>query len=262
MFASLPMYDLPQLSRAHERLWSALRDQLASMGFAAPLTLTRSGDHHADWLVPDLLLSQTCGLPYVRDLRGRVRLVAAVDYALPDCRPGNYCSRIIVHRDSAAAQLSDLRGAHAAINAPNSQSGAGALRHAVLPLLDAKDRFFSQVSVTGAHLASVRAVAQGDADLAAIDAVTFALAQRHLPEAEAVRVLASTEETPGLPLITALSGPAPVLADALARAIADIGPEAREVLMIRGLVPRSDADFDVIAAWDAEAKARGYCELG
>jgi ABC-type phosphate/phosphonate transport system substrate-binding protein len=99
------------------------------------------------------------------------------------------------------------------------------------------------------------AVLEGDADIAALDAVTFALLQRHRAEAQGTRVLLSTPETPGLPLITCRGGPAGALFAALAEAIETVGSELREALLLRGLVPRSDCDFDGIAADDARASA-------
>jgi ABC-type phosphate/phosphonate transport system substrate-binding protein len=216
----------------------------------APVRLSRPSDLPGDWLRPDLLLSQTCGLPFVRHLRGRVALVAGVAYDLPDCAPGTYRSRLVVRSHDDVQSVADLRGRVAAINAEGSQSGAGALRATVGPLREG-GRFFGRVVETGAHAESIGAVARGEADVAAIDAVTFALAQRHLPEARSVRVLASTSETPGLPLVTRRGGPARALFEAIGEAIEAIGAEARSALLLRGIVPRREEDFDGIAAADA-----------
>ncbi len=57
---------------------------------------------------------------------------------------------------------------------------------------------------TGSHRASIRAVAEERADVAAIDAVCWALALRHEPQATAaLQIVATTPLRPGLPLITA-----------------------------------------------------------
>ncbi|MFN3646541.1 MAG: hypothetical protein ACK4S2_08505, partial [Gemmobacter sp.] len=65
MQASLPMYDRPEVQAANDRLWAGIRDRLRAAGLAAPETLVRGRwplwDH---WTAPDLVLSQTCGLPY------------------------------------------------------------------------------------------------------------------------------------------------------------------------------------------------------
>jgi ABC-type phosphate/phosphonate transport system substrate-binding protein len=249
MFASLPMYDLPEVRAETDALWSAIAHALAQRGIEAPETLARGTDLSADWLRPDLLLSQTCGLPYVRHLRGRVALVGAVHYDLPDCAPGAYRSRVVVRSDDPAERLEDLRGRTLAMNSGESQSGAGALRGLLAPL-GPGDRFFGCVLTTGAHLRSIRAVAEGLADAAAVDAVTFELARRHVPAAAGLRVLLSTPETPGLPLVTRKNGPAETIREAVAQAVDDVGAEVRSALLLRGVVPRRDEDFDGIAAVD------------
>lgn len=252
MFASLPMYDFPEHREHSDRLWSLVAEALEAQGVAAPDHLSRPAELPDDWLRPDLLLSQTCGLPFVRGLRGKVELVGAADHGLPDCAPGGYRSRIVVRQDDPARTLDDLRGRVVALNSDDSQSGAGALRAMVAPLADGRP-FFSRAIRTGAHLESVRAVAEGRADVAAIDAVTFAMLLRHRPEARRLRVLASTPETPGLPFITRRGGPAAALSRALAQAIDALGPSGREALVLRGLVARREADFDGIAAADRQA---------
>lgn len=252
MFASLPMYDFPEHRDHTDRLWSLTAAGLRARGIEAPKSLSRPYDLPADWLRPDLLLSQTCGLPFARSLRGRVSIVGAVDHGLPDCPPGSYRSRVVVRADDPARSLADLRGRTVAINNDDSQSGQGAFRM-TLAAHGENGPFFARVVETGAHLESIRAVARGEADVAAIDAVTHALALRHLPEARTLRVLLSTPPTPGLPFITRLGGPAAQIRDALAEAIDAIGPESRSVLMLHGLVPRSEEEFDGIAAADRES---------
>ena len=78
LVASLLMYDRPDVvQRANDALWAALRDRLRARGLDVPETLDRSGSHDSYWLRPDLIFGQTCGYPYVEELKGRVRLVAA-----------------------------------------------------------------------------------------------------------------------------------------------------------------------------------------
>jgi ABC-type phosphate/phosphonate transport system substrate-binding protein len=252
MFASLPMYDFPEHREHTDRLWSLVADALRAEGIAAPDHLARPSELPADWLRPDLLLSQTCGLPFVRRLRGRVELVGAADHGLPDCAPGNYRSRIVVRGGMSVGSLADLRGRVAAVNSDESQSGAGALRTAVQPFSNGRP-FFAHVIRTGSHLGSIMAVAEGRAEVAAIDAVTYAMALRHRAEARFLRVLSSTPETPGLPFITRPGAPARALFTALADAVDAVGHEARDALMLQGIVPRTEAGFDGIADADRTA---------
>lgn len=247
------MYDFAEHRQHTDAFWRAVAAELSARGIPAPAHLARPGKLPGDWLRPDLLLSQACGLPFVRHLRGRVALVGAADHGLSDCAPGNYRSRVVVRSDEAAKTLAGLRGRVVAANAEGSQSGAGVLRTAVGELSPGEP-FFARVLTTGAHVESLRAVAEGRADVAAVDAVTFAMARRHLPEVRTLRVLLSTPETPGLPFIAARDGPAAALFDAIGQAIARIGPESREALMLHGVTSRRDEDFDGIAADDAAAQ--------
>jgi hypothetical protein len=77
------------------------------------------------------------------------------------------------------------------------------------------------VVVSGAHAASVPLVVAGGADLAAIDAVSWRLARRFLPEAGRLRVLMLTEPTPGLPYVAAAGVDTRPHADALEAAGGD-----------------------------------------
>jgi hypothetical protein len=67
MIAALPMYDRPETAGANDRFWESVRDHL---GYG-PMTLTRGRDHWDIWQSPDLVLAQTCGLPF------RAKLCAA-----------------------------------------------------------------------------------------------------------------------------------------------------------------------------------------
>jgi ABC-type phosphate/phosphonate transport system substrate-binding protein len=231
VIASLPMYDRPETAGANDRLWALIRDRLREGGIAAPERLSRGAvDPFDEWEAADLVLSQSCGFPYRTRLHGRVALVGTPDYGVEGCPPGYYCSRIVVRADDSRRTLSEFEGARLAFNDPGSQSGWAALaahapRLARGPLL-----------LTGAHAASARAVAEGRADLAALDAVSWALIARAEAFAAGLRIVASTPPTPGLPLIAALGADAAALFGAVAAAIAALSPGDREMLLIRGLV--------------------------
>ncbi|MAB00579.1 MAG: phosphate ABC transporter substrate-binding protein [Stappia sp.] len=260
--AGLPMYDWPELRDLNDRWWSVLRDALREEGFAAPAALARALSLEDLWLHPGLLVGQTCGLPYVRHLQGRVDLLGAPAYRLSGCRPGHYCSVVVVRADDDVGELCGLRGRRLAFNHPGSQSGEGALRHMVAPLAGGAP-FFSQVLATGSHRAALRAVADGAADAAAIDAVSFELARLHEPATGKLRVLVRTPETPGLPLITASRPPREVekLRNAVALSIGQLDAGTRAGLLLEGFVPFTPDDYRVISGRDAGAAALGYPDL-
>ncbi|MGR3434444.1 MAG: phosphate/phosphite/phosphonate ABC transporter substrate-binding protein, partial [Shimia sp.] len=120
-------------------------------------------------------------------------------------------------------------GPRVAINGWDSQSGWAAAQAHLPP-----DPSFV---VTGGHAASLAAVAEGRADMACLDAVTWRLLRADDPNAGRVTVRGWTEWTPGLPLVTATGrDPAPLF-DAMAGAIDALAPEDRATLGgLRGLV--------------------------
>lgn len=246
--ASLPMYDLPEIRWATDALWSAVAARLSEAGLAAAPALDRESSLPDLWTAPALLLSQTCGNPYVRHYRDRLRLVATPRYGAPGCDGPRYSSWLVVREDAPGKALADFRGAVCAVNGWDSLSGWVALA-AVLP--EPPDRFFRAALVTGAHVDSLAAVAAGEADIAAIDCVTYALLQRHRPGATAgLRAIGRTGTAPGLPLVTrrdATDETVEALRSALRGALADPAlAEARAALLIEGIEILGDADYDAI----------------
>ncbi len=251
MLAALPMYDVAEMRETTDRFWQAIAERLRAQGIAAPDGLTRGGDLWDLWLSPDLLLAQTCGLPYRTRLHRHVTLVGTPDYGLTGCPPGMYCS-VLVARSGTPGDPARLDGARLAYNDPLSQSGWSA----PLDWAGRQGIRFGALVETGAHSASAQAVVEGAADIAGIDAVTWRLIRRYAPWSDALREIARTPPTPGLPLITAggrASGP---LAHAVSTAIADIGREDRTRLGLVRLVdlpksaylaqptPPSPADYE------------------
>jgi ABC-type phosphate/phosphonate transport system substrate-binding protein len=165
----------------------------------APESLYVDLDSH--WRNPRLFLSQTCGYPLLTKLADQVTLLATPHYDVPGCSGPNYSSALVVNAADGPSTLAECAGRVAAVNAMDSNSGMNMLRHSVAPLAK-EGTFFRKVVITGSHVASIRAVAELTADIAAIDAVSLALVKEHLPElASRVRVLGFTQQTPSLPLI-------------------------------------------------------------
>ncbi|MEM8576314.1 MAG: PhnD/SsuA/transferrin family substrate-binding protein [Pseudomonadota bacterium] len=228
MIAALPMYDLPHARAAHDSYWQAIAAHLPG----APTALTRDGDLLSIWQSDELLLAQTCGLPYRARLHGAVTLVGTPDYGLTGCPPGHYRSVLVTRPgwegDAGAATL--------AFNEPLSQSGWAAAQNAGLGK--------GKVLQTGAHAASARAVAEGGADIAAIDALTWSMLQTEEPGLTgALTVRNQTPPTPGLPYITAKHrDPAPIAA-AIRDAIGTLTPEDCATLHLKGLMDIPKADY-------------------
>lgn len=232
MIASLGMYDRAETAAANDRLWAGIRDGLRARGIAAPGALTRGeGAYWEAWAAPDLVLSQTCGFPYRARLHGKVTLIGTPDYAVEGCPPGYYRSVFVVRADDPRA-LADFDGQPIAYNEGLSQSGwAAPQNHAARLGLRLRPGL-----CTGGHRLSALAVAGGEADLAALDAVTWEMLRRWEPAARGLRVIAATDPTPGLPYIAAPGADAGATFAAVAGAIAALSPEDRDILQLRGFV--------------------------
>jgi len=233
--ASLPMYDRPETRGALDRLWQGVRARLGE----GPAHLTREGDPWDHWRAPDLVLSQTCGYPFRARLHDRVTLVGAADHRLEGCPPGHYRSALVARANDPRERPADFAGARLAYNEALSQSGWAAAQN----LARAQGFAFGPALRTGAHANSARAVAEGRADIAALDAVTWRLIARHDPMAGALRVVGHTPPTPALPFITASGRDPGLIFDALSGAIAALAPADREELSLFGLVRVSAAAY-------------------
>ncbi len=236
--AALPMYDWPKVRLANDVLWRRLAAGLRTRGLDAPEQLERNRPDTEIWRDPGLLIAQTCGYPFVAGLLDHLRLVATPCYGVAGCEGACYSSHIIVRCDEEATSLAGMAGRNAAINGINSQSGFAALQAAVSAEAGPTPYFASAI-ISGSHFGSMRAVAAGEADIAAIDAVCWALAQRDCPQvASHLKSIATTPLTPGLPFVTAIARPdieTVQIRDALAECFADPQTEAaRRALFLTG----------------------------
>lgn len=244
MIASLGMYDFGPAQPANDRYWALIRDGLRARGFAAPEALTRGETaYFPAWEASELVLSQTCGYPFRALLHGRVAYVGTPDYGVDGCAPGYYCSVLVVRADDPRSGLYAFDGAVFAYNEALSQSGWAA------PQVHFQRRGLrlTASSPTGGHRLSARAVAEGQADIAALDAVTWELMQGTDDVTTRLRVIARTEPTPGLPYIAALGSDAAATFDAIAGAIAALQSQDRQALRLKGLVRIPETDYLAVA---------------
>ena len=261
--AVLPMYDAPHLRAATDGLWHWLAFWLAADGVGGvPEILDRGIGHAESWEDPRLLLGQACEYPLATGYGEYVVPLVTPTYDAPGCGVGTYCSQIVVRRDDTVSSLAGLRGRICAVNEPDSNSGMNLLRAALAPVAGGRC-LFREVVFTGGHAASARAVAEGTADVAAIDSVTWA----HLEDAAAeltaqLRVLGRTPSSPSLPFVTSRRTP-PTVVRALTSALvaAMVAPElevCRRTLRLLSVEPVRDPEYRTVRAYAAEAAALGY----
>ncbi len=244
------MYDWPEIAWAHDALWGAIAERLNAEGIEAPAALERSRDAAAVWRHPGLVLSQICGFPAATGFRDSVRLVATPVYRVEGCEGPCYSSHIVTRKEEQGRTLADFTGRRFAVNLPDSLSGQVAL--VVAMQQEGLEPDDVEWIGTGGHRASIRAVAEGRADLAAIDAVCWELAQRfEAVSVSRLQVIAQTPLRPAPPFVTCLArSPAELdcLRNALSGALLDEETAAaREALRIDGVAMLRSADYQPLA---------------
>lgn len=264
----LPMYDWPEVRDETAHLESVLQDRINDALGLNPSDIEdwpRDQDLVETWAHPDVLLAQTCGYPLTHALNGRVRLIGAPHYRFEGCSGPDYCSQLVVHRNSKFETLEDLCGKRAVFNGSDSQSGMNAFRRSIAEIANGSP-FFSDVRVSGGHLMSMQSVAEGRADIASIDAVCWGLACQELPAlADQLRPIAKTETAPGLPLVTSLrfsETEAETIAEVIAETFAsDETQKSRERLGIHGFSKLEFEHYARIPLMEQQAQEMGYPNL-
>ena len=239
MIASLMMYARPELVEAHHAYWAAIRGALARRGIDSPQVLSNDVAEFDVWRAPDLVLSQTCGLPYRAYLSDDVTLVGTPDFGLPGCPAGYYNSAIVVRKDDERSTLEAFADARFTYNQNISQSGYAAIYF----LAQESGFWFSDRVESGGHVTSARMVAERQADIAAIDAQTWRNICRFDAFAAKLRVLAMTPPTPSLPYISAKGVNAAALFGAVAEAIETLDDASRQALDLHGFIPIPKEDY-------------------
>jgi len=175
-------------------------------------------DYHKLWLHPALLFAQTCWGPMELGLSNHVQVVGQPSYDTYEGGQGELYSSALVMRTGegpevrspadgkALLPLDLIRGKRFTFNSQDSMSGFVGLTRDLQAAGESLD-IFSSRSESGGHRGSIVAVAEGRADIAAIDCESWALAQRFEPAARKVAIVGWTARRKGLPFITARTTP-------------------------------------------------------
>lgn len=251
---------------AQQSAWRQLFDRLAELKPPATGSFRLSFEHDPRLLLdPDLWFGHTCGYPLMTRLQQHVSPFCVPLFDVPGTDGTSYSSRIIAAADSTIESIVDSRGRVAAMNDPDSNSGMNLLRHAVAEVHTGGD-FFARVKTTGGHLYSLQAVAEGAADIAAIDCVSYQLIKDWRPGLCArLRVIGDSAKTCGLPLVTSRATSAATdsgeLTAMLNEALAGCTGEVADTLHLSGFAEVTLDDYRSILELEQYAVERGYPQL-
>lgn len=175
-------------------------------------------DFHKLWLHPALLFAQTCWGPMELGLSRHVQVVGQPSYDAYEGGQGELYSSALVMRTGegpevrspadgrALLPLDLIRGKRFTFNSLDSMSGIIAPTRDLEAAGESLD-IFSSRNESGGHRGSIVTVAEGRADIAAIDCESWALAQRFETAARKVVIVGWTARRKGLPFITARTTP-------------------------------------------------------
>ncbi|MBX3473485.1 MAG: PhnD/SsuA/transferrin family substrate-binding protein [Planctomycetes bacterium] len=264
--ASLPWYDLPEIRDATDQLWRAVSAACREVGIEfAPDNLERELDYREQWGHPNLMFTQCCGYDVAVDAGRALRAIAAPCFDFEGCTEHFHSSFIVVRENDPAWGVADLRGRRAALNNVSSHSGANALRAVIAPF-SRDGRFFSQVTLSGSHVASLQLLHDNLVDVACVDCVTWGLLLKHRPSAlQGVRKIAQTPLAPVPPYVTSMRY-GKVFARKLHSALESVMTDAKnrqtcEAMGIKAVAAVDNQLYDRILAFEQVAMEHEYYEL-
>jgi ABC-type phosphate/phosphonate transport system substrate-binding protein len=155
------------------------------------------------WQREDKAAVFMCGLPYSRAVFDAQILAAPVPAPAEFEGLPRYWSELVVRADSEFKRIEDTFGRRMAFTVADSQSGYAAPLNLLRKLPGAHPRYAEIIDPQVTPLGALKAVIEGAAEVAPVDAYAFALLQRYAPKLTAqVRSVARTEPTPIPPLIS------------------------------------------------------------
>jgi ABC-type phosphate/phosphonate transport system substrate-binding protein len=174
------------------------------------------------WRHPNLLLGQACWGPMELGLSEHVQVIGQPSYDAFEGGQGAYYSSAILMRHGMGDPIPApadgrpvipvdiIRGQRLGYNSLDSMSGMIALVRDLAAMGESLDIFADQIE-TGGHRASMIAVADGRADVCAVDCRSFAMARQVEPAAERLEPVGWTARRHGLPFITSARTPAHIV---------------------------------------------------
>ncbi len=244
------MYDFPEVHTSTMQVVDALAISLNAIGLEAHAEVPIASvpaDLIRHWLSVEMLLSQSCGLPFIEELHSSVNVVGTPLWTDVSDVNGRYQTVIVAREALGISSIAEVHGLRPVISNSQSLSGWCSLGVA-LAGVTRDPSFVLPFAQSGGHAKSLQMLEDGDADIASIDSATYRLLSRHRPALiKNVRVIGYGPSVPATPIIVSKS--CAVEADELYRVIsgvfdrtdlqaplADIG--------ISGFVRLANSDYD------------------
>ena len=255
------MYDIAEAHASTMQLVDALAAALCAIGLDAHAdTPVASG--HDDllryWSSDGMLLSQSCGLPFIEDLHDVVDIVGTPLWTDVSDDRGRYQTVIVVRESLAITSIDNAQGLRPVINHSRSLSGWCSLGVA-LSDIGAEDSYVMPYVESEGHAKSLQFLQDKRADFASIDPGTFQLLQRHRPSlTNGLRIIGHGPHVPATPMHVSKVRTAEF--DALQAATLEVFSRAelagaRAEIGIDGAVAISASDYSLIPGLVARANA-------
>jgi ABC-type phosphate/phosphonate transport system substrate-binding protein len=202
------MYDFPEVQNSTEKLLVALVEALESCNETAHVQ-TPDSSVHAElmkmWRSKDMVLSQSCGLPFMEELHQFVNVIGTPTWTGVSDERGRYQTVIVVREALGISSIAEVRGLRPVVSNTQSLSGWCSLGVA-LSEVTTEPSFVQPFTQSGGHATSLQMLQDNEADIASIDSATFRLLSRHRPElANGVRVIGYGPLVPATPIIVSKS---------------------------------------------------------
>lgn len=247
---SLPMYDFPEVHTSTTEILLALVEGFDAIGLRAH-TEAPNASVHSDlmrhWLGAGMLLSQSCGLPFIEELHTSVNVVGTPLWTDVSDERGRYRTVIVVPESLGVTSIDQAGGLRPVVSNTQSLSGWCSLGVALANVTN--DSVVATPYVqSGGHAASLQMLQDNEADIVSIDSATFRLLSRHRPAlVENVRVIGHGPLVPATPIVVSKS--LSVDTDEVCRVISEVfGRSELQAALgdigISGFVRLANSDYD------------------
>lgn len=212
------------------------------------------------WKRADLAATFICGLPFAKDPRALVPVVAPLPAAERYGGKPVYFTDFVVKVESPFRTLADTFGHRLAYTIPSSHSGYNAVRHHLLRYrTPERPRLYAEtVGPVFTPRRALEAVVAGATDVAPLDSYAHDLLRLYEPEmARQVRIVESTQPWP-IPLLMASPGSDLEQAALLTRTFTRAPAELCHPLALVGFVPAEAKTYAAMPETERQAVKAGY----